>query len=56
MSDQTEPKNPPQDKPAPKEEKKDEEPKTGKAPPPAGQKIKELDRNMWEPKLKGGFM
>jgi len=55
MSDQTEPKNPPQDKPAPKEEKKDEAPK-GKAPPPAGQKIKELDRNMWEPKLKGGFM
>jgi len=56
MPDQTEPKIPPQEKAAPKEEKKDDPPKGTKAPPPAGQKIKELDRNMWEPKLKGGFL
>jgi len=50
------PKIPPPAKAAPKEDKKDEAPKAAKAPPPAGQKIKELDRNMWEPKLKGKWL
>jgi len=50
------PKIPPPAKPAPKEDKKDEPSKAAKAPPKAGQKIKELDRNMWEPKLKDKWL